>query len=132
MIHEIQYHATDAKNVDTIREWGILLPTSVRVQTHRYKIPSISSADSRENACIYYPGGVVVVLRVKKRARYINRSLRNMRRGENLEDAVNRWLLEAREEGASGVYVGDGLQSTVGNQTLNPRVLKLLDIIPCR
>ena len=41
-----------------------------------------------------------------------------MRKGENLEQAVNRWILEAVEKGASGIEV-EGLQSTVGNQILD-------------
>ena len=109
-----------------IRSRGLLLPGQVRVETHRYNIPSISTADTPEDARVYYPDGVVVVLRVLKGQKYLTRSLRSMKRGENLEESVNRWLEEAAEAGATGIYVGEGLQSTVGNQTL---VLDALEVV---
>lgn len=130
-IPKTQYHATRPENVELVRKRGLLLPAEVRVETHRYEIPSISTADTPKNACIYYPGGILVVVKVKKGAEYINRSLGSMRKGENLEQAVNRWLQEAYDQGADGVYVGEGLQSTVGNQTLDPSVLEIVEIIDC-
>jgi len=131
-IPRVQYHATRPENVEMVRRHGLLLPGDVRVDTHRYEIPSISTADDPKNACAYHPSGVVVVLKVRRGAKYIARSMASVRRGENLEDAVNRWLREASEHGASGVYVGSGLQSTIGNQTLDPSVLEIVDIVPCR
>jgi hypothetical protein len=124
-----QYHATRPENIDMIRSRGLLLPGQVCVDTHRYDVPSISTADTPENARVYHPGGVVVVLRVQKWSKYLTRSLRSMRRGENLEEAVNRWLAEAEEVGATGVYVGQGLQSTVGNQTLAPDALEVVGVL---
>lgn len=130
-IPNTQFHATRPENVELINKRGLLLPGEVRVETHRYDIPSISTANTPKYACAYHPRGVVVVVRVKKTAKYINRSLRNLRKGENLEQAVNRWLEEAYSEGAAGVYVGEGLQSTVGNQTIDPSVLENVDVIEC-
>jgi hypothetical protein len=125
-IPKTQYHATRPGNVNMIRSRGLLLPGQVRVETHRYNIPSISTADTPEDARVYHPDGVVVVLRVLKGQKYLTRSLRSMKRGENLEESVNRWLEEAAEAGATGIYVGEGLQSTVGNQTL---VLDALEVV---
>lgn len=128
-IPKTQYHATRPENVDMIRSRGLLLPGQVRVDTHRYEIASVSTADTPENARVYYPDGVVVVLRVRKGSKYLSRNLRSMRRSENLEEAVNRWLAEAEEAGATGIYVGQGLQSTVGNQTLIPDSLEVVGVL---
>lgn len=128
-IPAIQYHATKMENVELVRSRGLLLPGQVNVQTHQYDVPSISTTDTEENARVYYPSGVVVVLKVRRGMKYLNRSMRSIKRGENLEQAVNRWLEEAVEAGADGVYVGAGLQSTVGNQTINPDALEVVDVI---
>jgi hypothetical protein len=49
-----------------------------------------------------------------------------MRKGENLADAVDRWVRGASEKGYDAIYV-DGMQSTVGNQILNPNILTVKD-----
>lgn len=131
-IPTIQYHATRPENVEMVRQRGLLLPGDVRVDTHRYEVPSISTADDPENACVYHPSGVLVSLKVRRGAKYIYRSMSSVRRGENLEEAVNRWLRDAIEQGATGIYVGPGLQSTVGNQTLDASALEVVDVVSCR
>jgi len=125
-IPRTQYHATRPENIDLIRSRGLLLPGEVRVETHRYEIPSISTVDNLEDARVYHPSGMVLVLRVRPGFKYLTRSIRSMKRGENLEGAVNRWLREAQERGATGIYVGKGLQSSVGNQTLIPEALEIV------
>ena len=127
-IPKIQYHATKPENVQMVRERGLLLPGQVKVQTHRYAIPSISTADSPKDARVYYPSGVLVVLRVRRGRKYLTRTMRSMRRGENLEEAVDRWLEEAEARGAAGIHV-PGLQSTVGNQTIDPDALEVVEVI---
>jgi len=99
------------------------------VETHRYEIPSISTVDNPEDARVYHPSGIVLILRVHPGSKYLTRSIRSMKRGENLEEAVNRWLREAQEHGATGIYVGKGLQSAVGNQTLTSEALEIVGIL---
>lgn len=126
-----QYHATTKDSADLIFRSGFRLPIAAEdVATHRYLIPTISTTNHPGHARVYHPSGVVIVVEVSASAKFLRRSLRNMRRGENLEDAVNRWILEARNKGLAGVDVGEGLQSTVGNQHLYPWLLSPVDIIP--
>lgn len=126
-IPELQYHATSADRVEAVRGVGLRLPTQESdVATHRFRIPSISTADEPKNAAIYHPMGTVFVLRVQPWATYMRPS--RARKGESLEDTVNRWLDEAATDGFDGVYVGKGLQSTVGNQTINPKALAVVGV----
>jgi hypothetical protein len=121
----LQYHSTktEAAARQILRD-GLRLPTeTAHVATHRYKTPSVSTTDAPEFAAVYHPSGFVIEFTVTTGARYLKRGLQSMRRGESLEAAVDRWLLDAAKVGAVGVYVGEGLQSSVGNQTLDPRIL---------
>ena len=51
-----------------------------------------------------------------------------MHRGESLIDAVNRWGQEAIDKGAAGFWM-EGWQSTVGNQTYNPKALEVVRVV---
>jgi hypothetical protein len=51
-----------------------------------------------------------------------------MRRGESLQEAVDRWLQEVQQVGADG-FMMEGWQSTVGNQTINPRALEVIRVV---
>lgn len=128
----VQYHATTLAAGERILKEGLKLPPDVPVATHRFRIPTVSTTDEPHFACSYHPDGALVTFMVQGDARYLNRTIRNIRKGENLEAAVNRWLEEARDAGASGIYVGKGLQSTAGNQTLVPRALEVVNVTRCR
>lgn len=125
-----QYHSTSPDRLESILERGLQLPLrSEDVATHRYRTPTISTADEPQYASAYNPSGVLLKLRVKPGSKFIKRSIRSMRRGENLEDAVNRWIDEAAAKSYDGIYVGRGLQSTVGNQILNPSILSVIEVL---
>jgi len=125
----IQYHSTPWVKIPSLLRKGLQLPRGPQdVSTLIHDIPSISTADSPENAKIYYPHGALLKILVNPGAKYLARSPRGMRRGEILIDSVNRWSRETLEKGADGFYM-DGWQSTVGNQTLNPKVLKIIEIL---
>ena len=124
-----QYHATSWDRVETILKKGLQLPRSEEdVSTFMHEMPTISTADRPEDAQVYHPSGALLELRVSPSAKYLKRSSRNMRRGERLIDSVNRWVREAVEKGADGVYV-EGWQSTVGNQTINSDVLEVVRVV---
>ena len=122
----VQYHATTPERARLILEHGLKLPTPETARTNCHQIPSISTADSPMDAAVYAPHGVMLVFQVGPRANYIVRSSRSMRKNENLQEAVNRWLLEAASRGTAGVYM-KGWQNTVGNQHLDPASLRLIE-----
>jgi len=130
VIPRFQYHATTCDRANRIARTGIALrrqPGEVRTYAHS-EIGTISTANTAELARPY--GECVIELRVKKGAKYLNRSYpRSSRKGETLEQTVNRWIYEALSRGFDGVYVGQGIQGTVGNQTLNPSVLEFVRMV---
>lgn len=127
-ISRIQWHATTHDRLPFISRDGLLFPKQPSdVRTHRFAIPSISTANSWEDAAPYAPNGVLFEVRLEPGSKYITRSIRSTRHGETLEDSVSRWLREARERGADGVFVR-GLQNTVGNQTINPEALRVVRV----
>jgi len=128
-IPKIQYHATSKDRVASIMKKGLSLPRGKRdVSTHWYGVPTISTADKAEYAQVYHPSGVLLKIQVLPGAKYLNRSIRSMKKGENLEQSVDRWIKEAKAAKADGVRV-EGMQSTIGNQTINPRVLKVIGVV---
>lgn len=128
MMKRVQYHTTSPDRLQSIKRSGLKLPKRASdVSTHRYTTPSISTADDAQNASAYHPSGLLLTLSVKPGAKYLKRSIRMMRKGEHLEKSVNRWLKEVKEKGADGFWM-EGMQSTVGNQTINPKVLIITDI----
>lgn len=123
-----QYHATSWDRVPEILSSGLQLPNSGSMSTHMYRIPSISTASKPQDASVYHPHGALLEVKVRPGAKYLKRSIRGMQKGENLEQSVNRWLEEVREAKADGFHVVD-MQSTVGNQTINPRVLEVVQVV---
>jgi len=124
-----QYHATTWESVPSILKNGLRLPTgSGSVATHRYETPSISTANDPASAQVYHPHGALLKIKILPGAKYIKREFpRSSRKGENLEQSINRWLQEAQGLGADGVEVN--LQSTIGNQTINPKVLQVVEVV---
>jgi len=124
-----QYHATSWDRVPSIIQKGIQLPRGQKdVSTFMHDTPSVSTADKPEDAQVYHPQGALLKLSVKPGSKYLKRSPRAMRRGETLLDAVNRWSKEVLAKGADGFWM-DGWQSTVGNQTFNPKALVLEEVM---
>lgn len=127
---KFQFHATALENVPSIERHGLRLPGVVEVATHRYAIPTISTADDEENARCYHPSGALIVLRVRPGAVYLEPSSRDLRRRhESLEDTVERLIEAAWRKHADGVRMPKGYQSSVGNQTLNPDVLEVVGVM---
>ena len=125
----IQYHATSWDRVPSILAKGLLPPRTPRdVATNVHAIPSISTTNDPKDAQVYHPQGALLELRVKPGAKYLKRSPRDMHKGENLQESVNRWLAETQAKGADGFWI-EGWQSTVGNQTLNPRALEVVRVV---
>lgn len=124
----IQYHATSWSRVPSILREGLRLPTAPGdVSTHRYKIPSISTSPKLDDVNLY--GGAILKLRVRPGSKYLKRSFRrHWRRGETLEDVINRWLREAKNKGYDGVEL-DAWTSTVGHQTLQPEALEVMGVV---
>jgi hypothetical protein len=125
-----QYHGTTKARAERISRTGIQLPRgSQDVATFAHStIPSISTADEARWASSY--GDTLVELRVKRGAKYLKRSYpRSARKGETLQQAVSRWMEDAKAKGYDGVHVGPGIQGSAGNQTLNPRVLEFVRIV---
>jgi hypothetical protein len=122
-----QYHGTTEDRLAAIEERG--LDRFAATVTMRHSMPAVFTADKPEIAALY-GDGTVLVLKVAPRARYLTRRQRtNMRRGENLLAAVERWIREASDRGYAGVYVPDQ-QSGVGNITIDPSVLSVIGV--CR
>ena len=125
----LQYHATSWDRVPSILRKGIQPPRGRQdVATNAHNVPSISTTDDPDNARVYHPHGALLELQVRSGAKYLVRSQRAMRRGENLQASVDRWLNECREARAAGFWI-EGGQSTVGNQTIDPTALKVLRIV---
>ena len=124
----IQYHSSPTNRLESILSKGLLLPRSSRdITTFQHSpISTISTADTFDYAAAYNPHGIVFKLTVKPSSRWIKRTIRNMRRGENLIDAVSRWIKEAKTKNYDAIYI-EGMQSTVGNQILNPKILTVED-----
>lgn len=127
-IAKLQYHATSWDRVPSILKSGLKLPIGHEVATFVHGVPSISTADSPHDAKVYAPHGALLELTVRPGHKYLVRSPRQMKKGETLVQAVDRWAGEAKEKGASGFWM-DGWQSTVGNQTYEPSALQLLRIV---
>ena len=53
--------------------------------------------------------------------------MRHSRKGENLEQTMNRLIAHAQDKGHHVLDVGPGLQSTVGNQILDPSAIKSVE-----
>lgn len=124
---EIQYHATSWEKIPSIIKKGLQLPRGEKdVATFMHEIPSISTADRPDYAQVYYPKGAL--LKLKTKGKYLKRSVRQMKKGETLLDSVNRWSKEVLEKGADGFWA-EGMQSTVGNQTFNPNILEIIEIV---
>jgi DNA topoisomerase IB len=125
----VQYHATPWDRVPSILRKGLQLPRgSGDVSTFMHGVPSISTADKPEDASIYFPHGALLELRVKPGFKYLKRSPRKMKRGESLVQAVDRWAGEVQAKGAVGFWM-EGWQSTVGNQTYDPRALEVVRVV---
>lgn len=123
----IQYHTTSWNRIPSILKKGLQLPRSQKdVSTFTHNIPSISTTDDPENAQMYHPRGAL--LKLKTKGKYLKRTMRQMKKDENLLDAVNRWSNEALKKGVDGFWV-EGMQSLVGNQTFNPNVLEIIEIV---
>ena len=124
----VQYHSAPVERLDSILEKGLLPPrNSSDVTTFQHsEIPTISTTDSPENASVYNPSGVLFTLSVRPNTKWMRRSTRNTRKSERLVDSVRRWVQEAQDKGYDAIHV-EGMQSTVGNQILNPDVLEVTD-----
>ena len=125
----VQYHGTSWDRVPHILRKGLLLPRGKQdASTFVHDLPSISTTDKPEDAQFYHPRGALLEVRVKPGFKYLKRTARMMRRGESLIDAVNRWGQEAIDKGAAGFWM-EGWQSTVGNQTYNPKALEVVRVM---
>ena len=130
-IGQYQYHATSWDRLPTILKKGLQLPRSQKdVSTFVHDIPSLSTADKLDDAIPYHPRGAWLKLKVKKGAKYWKRSLVRHRKksDKNLLDTVNRFAREALAKGYDGIHVAEW-QSSVGNQTYNPDVLEVVEVI---
>ena len=130
-IGQYQYHATSWDRLPTILKKGLQLPRSQKdVSTFVHDIPSLSTADKLDDAIPYHPRGAWLKLKVKKGAKYWKRSLVRHRKksDKNLLDTVNRFAREAIAKGYDGIHVAEW-QSSVGNQTYNPDVLEVVEVI---
>lgn len=126
---KFQYHSTSWDRVPSIMRKGLKPPrSSDDVSTMMHDIPTISTTDRPEDAKLYHPRGALLELRVNSGARYIERGRDDRKSGESLLAMINRWTQEALDEGADGVWLEE-LQSTVGNQTINPRALDVVRIV---
>ena len=75
-IGEYQYHATSWDRLPSILKKGLQLPrSSDDVSTFMHDKPSISTANSPDDALPYHPQGALLKLRVKRGAKYWKRSL---------------------------------------------------------
>jgi len=126
---KFQFHATSRDRAEKILKEGFKLARDSKdIRTHNYKIKTISLADEFQYAEPY--GDTVIKVKIIKGAKFLKRSFpSSVRQGENLENAVNRWLKTAKDKDFDGVLVGKGIQSTVGNQILNPKILIPVSII---
>jgi len=131
-IGEYQYHATSWDRLPSIMKKGLQLPrSSDDVSTFMHDKPSISTANSPDGLLSgYAPQGALLKLRVKRGAKYWKRSLvrHSKKSDKNLLDTVNRLSNEARIKGYDGIHFEEW-QSTVGNQTFNPNVLEVVEVL---
>ena len=124
-----QYHATSWDRVPSILRKGLQPPRgSQDIATNGHAIPTISTANDPDSARVYHPHGALLEFRVRSGAKYLKRSNRDVRRGESLQEAVDRWLQEAKDKGADGFWV-EGWQSTIGNQTIEPKALEFVRVV---
>ena len=127
----LQYHSTTEDVGRAIVAGGFRLPTLPEyAKTHRYEIPTLSVSDEPRWASSYYPQGVMLEITMDPRAKPLKRShRRSTRRGENLEQSVNRWIRETEAKGRKWVHVGPGIQGTVGNQILDLSAIQSVRVI---
>ncbi len=130
-MQKLQYHSAPRERADSILKHGLRLPRNYNdVTTFQHSdIATVSTADEPQYATVYNPSGVLFTLAVDPSTKWLRRSTKNTQKGELLIDAVDRWLREAYAGGYDAVYVDQGLQSTVGNQFLDPSKLKVIDHI---
>lgn len=127
----VQYHATSWDRVPKILEHGLKTPEDPKqISTHRFETPSISTTDDPKNARVYHPSGALLEVHVAGHAKYLYRDpQRHLKRGENVEQGMNRWLKEAKSGGYHGVRIADGFHSSVGHQHIDPSVLKVHRVV---
>lgn len=97
------------------------------ILTHAYKIPSISTADDKDDAYMYYRQALFEI-KILPSAIYLKKSNRDTKRGETLEQSMNRWLQEAVDKGTDGIYMLDW-KATIGNQTINSKALQVVRLV---
>lgn len=117
-IPQVQYHSSPWENLDSILEKGLVVPKGKKdVTTHAYKVKTISTADNEKYAAVYNPNGALFKITLD-RSKYKHVDLNKAwKKGETLEELINRLIKEYKSKGFDGIYVGQNYQSTVGNQT---------------
>lgn len=125
----IQYHSAPRSRLQSILEKGLQLPRSEKdVQTFQHsEIATISTSDEADYAAAYNPSGVLFTLAVSPQSKWLFRTARSQRKNENLLQAAQRWVAEAYAGGYDAVHVGEGIQSTLGNQILQPSILTIIE-----
>ncbi len=128
-MNKTQYHSTAWENVPSIERYGLRFPRSPKeVATMLHSVPTISTTDDPEDAMLYNPRGALIEVRVRSTSKYLKKSNRNIRRGESFLDAANRWAQECLDKGKHGYFAG-GMQSTLGNQTVDPSALEFVRVV---
>ena len=123
-----QYHGTTPEAARSIMEEGARAPAAKgEVRTHNFQRSAVFTAGDPQYAALY--GRNIVKMRIKRGARIMRRTMRaSMRKGENLETAVARWITEADAKKYDMICVPDQ-QSGIGNVVLNPGILEPVEII---